>query len=376
MSRTRIHELYDLGQSVWCDNLSRRMLDSGELNRLMDAGVAGVTSNPSIFMKSITSSTDYDRRMADLLAATDDVNAIYEGLVLPDIIDAADLLRPVYDKTGGEDGYVSLEVSPRLAYDTEGTVEEARRLWQAVNRPNVFIKVPATQEGLPAISTLIGEGINVNVTLIFGIEVYEQVIDAYITGLERLRASGGDVARVASVASFFVSRVDTLVDRMLEERAASGGASVQRLLGQAAIANAKIAYNRFEDVFLGSAEFEKLSMEFGARVQRPLWASTSTKNPSYPDTIYVDNLIGPDTVNTLPPATITAFLEHGKYDGPGLREGLDEAFAIVEQLESLGINLKSVAERLTTEGVKLFAQAFEELMDNIAAKQEQLKAVG
>jgi transaldolase len=178
------------------------------------------------------------------------------------------------------------------------------------------------------------------------------------------------------VASFFVSRVDTMVDRMLEERAAGAGAPVQRLLGQAAIANAKIAYNRFEDVFLGSAEFDKLSMEFGARVQRPLWASTSTKNPSYPDTIYVDNLIGPDTVNTMPPATITAFLEHGKYDGPGLREGLDEAFAIVEQLESLGINLKSVAERLTTEGVKLFAQAFEELMDNITAKQEQLKAVG
>lgn len=178
MSRTRIHELYDLGQSVWCDNLSRRMIDSGELARLMDAGVAGITSNPSIFMKAITGSADYDRRLTDLLASTDDVNAIYEGLVLPDITDAADLLRPVYDKTGGEDGYVSLEVSPRLAYDTEGTVEEARRLWQAVNRPNLFIKVPATQEGLPAISTLIGEGINVNVTLIFGIEVYEQVIDA------------------------------------------------------------------------------------------------------------------------------------------------------------------------------------------------------
>lgn len=366
----RIQQIAELGQSVWCDNISRRMIDSGELQRLIDLGVVGVTSNPTIFMKAITGGNDYDERLQSLPAAhSEETLEVYERLVIPDIADAADILRPVYDRTDGLDGYVSLEVSPRLAYDTERTIAEARRLFAELNRPNVFIKVPATEEGIPAIATLIGEGINVNVTLIFALEVYEKVMAAYLEGLRRLDAAGGDLARVASVASFFVSRVDTLVDKLLLEKA-EGGAVVDPLLGQAANANAKLAYARFEDVFALDGAWGELA-EKGARVQRPLWASTSTKNPDYPDTIYVDNLIGPHTVNTLPPATIDAVLDHGATE-VSIHDELDIARALFDELAEVGIDMRRVTDQLRVEGVEAFAKSFEELLDNLSQKKSTL----
>ncbi len=366
----RIQQIAELGQSVWCDNISRRMIDTGELQRLIDLGIVGVTSNPTIFMKAITGGSDYDERLQSLLAAgCEETLELYERLVIPDIADAADILRPVYDRTDGLDGYVSLEVSPRLAYDTERTVAEARRLFAELNRPNVFIKVPATEEGMPAIATLIGEGINVNVTLIFALEVYEKVMAAYLEGLRRLEAAGGDLVRVASVASFFVSRVDTLVDKLLLERG-EGGAVVDPLLGQAANANAKLAYARFEEVFALDGAWGELA-EKGARVQRPLWASTSTKNPDYPDTIYVDNLIGPHTVNTLPPATIDAVLDHGTVEVT-IHDELDIARALFDELAEVGIEMRRVTDQLRVEGVEAFAKSFEELLDNLSRKKGTL----
>ncbi len=270
-----IQRLYENGQSIWCDNISRHMIASGDLRRLIDIGVVGVTSNPTIFMKAITGSGDYDELFARLVASGADTMAIYEGLVLPDIADAADILRPVYDRTAGVDGYVSLEVNPKLAFDTDGTVAEGRRLFAALNRPNVFIKVPATQQGIPAIETLIGEGINVNVTLIFSIEMHEKVMAAYLSGLKRFASGGGDLAAVASVASFFVSRLDTQVDKLLEQKK-SDGVAVDHLLGRAAIANAQLAYARFEEMFDERGRFADLAAQ-GARVQRPLWASTAPR---------------------------------------------------------------------------------------------------
>ena len=293
---TKLRQLASLGQSIWYDNIRRALLDHGDLQALVDTGVTGVTSNPSIFEKAIAGSADYDEAMGELVTEGRSEIEIFEALALEDIQRAADILRPVYDATGRVDGYVSLEVSPALAHDTEGTVTEARRLFAALNRPNVMIKVPATPAGIPAIETLIGERINVNVTLMFSLEHYGAVVQAYIAGLEKLVAAGGDLSRVASVASFFVSRVDTAVDRALE---ALGNEDLQ---GRIAIANAKAAYARFKATFSGE-RWEKLSAQ-DARVQRPLWASTGTKNPLYSDTLYVDALIGPDTVNTVPPDTL------------------------------------------------------------------------
>ncbi len=365
MSNT-IEKLYELGQSVWCDNISRGMIDTGELQRLIDLGVVGVTSNPTIFLKAVTGGGDYDELFNKLSAEGLDTQAIYEGLVLPDIADAADILRPVYERTNGVDGYVSLEVDPKLAYDTEGTVAEARRLFKTLSRPNVFIKVPGTDEGVPAVETLIAEGINVNVTLIFGIGVYEKVAQAYINGVRRFSASGGDPSKVASVASFFVSRVDTLVDTLLEKHGTGG--DVDHLLGKAAIANARLAYVRFEEVFNSEGEFAELAA-LGARVQRPLWASTSTKNPAYPDTIYVDGLVGPQTVNTLPPATIEAALDHGKTDVT-IDEDLDEARAVFMELANLDIDIHAVTDKLRVDGVDLFARSFNDLLSNLEAKRK------
>ncbi len=369
-----IQQLYRAGQSVWCDNLSRGIIESGELQRLIDLGIVGVTSNPTIFMKAITSGGDYDERIAAALdEGVDDTVALYERLAIPDIADAADLLRPVYDRTSGVDGCVSLEVNPRLAYDTRGTVTEARRLFAELDRPNVLIKVPATDEGIPAIETLIGEGINVNVTLIFSVAVYRRVMDAYLGGLRKLDASGGDVSKVTSVASFFVSRVDSAVDKMLEAKRGSDG-GIEKLPGKAAIANAELAYGRFLEVFDPAGPFGALKRK-GARVQRPLWASTSTKNPAYPDTLYVDNLIAPDTVNTMPPETITATLDHGRI-GTKLGETLDRSRQVLADLAEVGIDLKAVTDQLTTDGVKAFARSFEELLAGLEARQTTVRSAG
>ncbi len=372
MSNT-IQRLFEAGQSIWCDNISRRMIESGELTRMIDLGVVGVTSNPTIFMKAITGSNDYDALLGKLSAEGCGLQDLYEGLVLPDIADAADLLKPVYDKTNGVDGYISLEVNPQLAHDTDATVAEAVRLARVLDRPNVLIKVPATDEGIPAIETLIGRGLSINVTLIFGLDVYEQVMRAYINGLERLDHDGGDLSTVSSVASFFVSRVDTLVDELLA-KSEGGVAKVEHLLGRAATANAKLAYARFEDVFSPGGEFGALAAK-GARVQRPLWASTGTKNPDYPDVKYVDGLVGANTVNTLPPHTMEAALDHGGTKAV-LREDLDGARGVMEQLAGLGIDVKDVTNKLRKDGVAAFVDSFNQLLDNLTAKQTQLKAVG
>lgn len=305
---TKLHELTQLGQSIWYDNIRRALLDSGGLQALLVDGVMGVTSNPSIFEKAIGGSSDYDTAIKALAGSTQTDEQIYESLALEDIQRTADLLRPIYEATRGVDGYISLEVSPALAHDTAGAIADSRRLFAALNRPNVMIKVPATPAGIPAIETLIGEGINVNVTLIFSLAHYEAVAAAYLAGLEKLSVNGGDLSRVASVASFFISRVDTAVD----DRLADLGHT--ELQGKIGIANAKVAYGRFQQIFSGN-RWQALA-EKGARVQRPLWASTGSKNPAYPDTLYVDQLIGPNTVNTVPPATLTAFRNHGTVAGP------------------------------------------------------------
>lgn len=370
---TRIQQIQGLGQSVWCDNLSRTMIDTGELRRLIDLGVVGITSNPTIFMKAITSGGVYDERLAELSSQGWSAPEIYERLALADVADAADVLKPVYERTNGVDGYVSLEVNPHRAHDTAGTIAEARRLYQALNRGNIMIKVPATPEGIPAIETLIGEGINVNVTLIFSLNVYEQVMRAYIEGLKRLRAAGGDPVRVASVASFFVSRVDTVVDEFLE-RIQSSGADVRDLFGRTANANAKLAYERFEAMFDPKGEFGLLAAR-GARVQRPLWASTSTKNPRYPDTIYVDPLIGPNTVNTMPPQTLEAALDHARM-AITIRDGLDEAKRVFMRLANLDLDFSLVTSQLLRDGVRLFRESFDALMANIEQRRSSPAMAG
>jgi transaldolase/glucose-6-phosphate isomerase len=362
---SKLHELFNLGQSIWYDNISREMLDSGKLQTLIDDGVVGVTSNPSIFEKAIARSSDYDSAIRALAQAGKSTNAIYEALVLEDIGEAADFLRPVYDKTKGIDGYISLEVSPTLARDTAGTIAEARRLFAALNRPNIMIKVPATPEGIPAIETLTADGLNINITLIFSLSSYEDVMNAYITGLEKRLAAGQPIDNISSVASFFVSRVDTAVDNALD---AVGNKALQ---GKIAIANAKVAYGRFQKVF-GESRWQKLA-ENGARVQRPLWASTSTKNAAYPDTLYMDALIGANTVNTVPPATLTAFRDHGVVAST-LCEGADEAAKQLADLAGSGVDLEAITDKLQDDGVASFAKAFETLMASIASKRAAILA--
>jgi transaldolase/glucose-6-phosphate isomerase len=362
-----IQALARLGQSIWLDYIRRAFIESGELEEAIKSGVSGVTSNPAIFAAAIAGSADYDEALRDLGAAGLPTTQIYEALAIEDIQGAADALRQVYERTAGDDGYVSLEVSPDLAHDTEGTVEEARRLYAMVDRPNVMIKVPATAAGVPAVETLIGEGININVTLMFSLAHYDAVAEAYIRGLEKLATNGGDVSRVASVASFFLSRIDSAVDG---ELAALGDERAKTLMGKIAVANAKATYKRFFETFNG-ARWEGLAAQ-GARVQRVLWASTSTKNPSYPDTMYIDSLIGPDTVNTVPPATLTAFLDHGTA-AVSVTQGLAEAEAQLVQLAGLGINLETITEQLQREGVTKFVQPFRALLDSIAQKVAQLQ---
>jgi|CXWL01.1.fsa_nt_gi transaldolase len=367
-----IKQLYDAGQSVWCDNLSRAMLDSGELQRLIELGIVGITSNPTIFMKAITGSNDYDDRIQNLLdEGMSDTHELYERLVVPDIADAADILRPAYDRTGGVDGFVSLEVSPLLAYDTQGTIEEARRLHAELDRPNILIKVPATANGIPAIETLIGEGVSVNVTLIFAVSVYEQVMDAYLNGLRKLAKRSGDLSKVASVASFFVSRVDSAVDKILEQKQ-STHTQAASLLGKTAIANADQAYSRFREKFGTNGPFGELQRR-GARVQRPLWASTSTKNLAYPDTIYVDNLVAANTVNTMPPQTIEATLDHGRVGSP-LGTHVEQSRRILAELTRVGVDLDKVSGDLSRDGVKLFVDSFESLLKALSSKQSIVRA--
>ncbi|MBI4789787.1 MAG: bifunctional transaldolase/phosoglucose isomerase [Chloroflexi bacterium] len=366
-----IQQAQQLGQSIWYDNIRRALLTSGELKRLVEDGVVGVTSNPSIFEKAIVGSTDYDSALRTLAQEGNELDAIYETLVLDDIATTADLLRPVYGRTDGRDGYVSVEVRPTLAHDTDGTISEARRLFHALARPNVMIKVPATPEGIPAIEALIAEGINVNVTLIFSIESYGAVADAYLRGLEKRAANGGDLRHVASVASFFVSRVDTAVDRQLDALIRGGKKDLQSLLGQAAMANSKLAYARFKEIF-NSQRFATLQAQ-GARVQRPLWASTGTKNPQYRDVVYVEGLIGADTVNTVPPATLTAFNDHGQVAAT-LETGLAEAKRTLAQLADVGIDLATITRDLQAEGVQAFVESFDKLLANLDDKRARLLA--
>ena len=364
-----IQQVKELGQSIWYDNMRRGLLASGELQRLIDLGVTGLTSNPTTFEKAISGSTDYDETLEALAHAGGSGVEVYEALAIADIHGAADLLRPVHDLTQGVDGYASLEVSPTLAYDTEGTVTEARRLFAALDRPNVMVKVPATPQGIPAVRQLIGMGININVTLIFSLEAHRQVMEAYISGLEDLAAAGGNVSRVSSVASFFISRVDTAVDTLLEERAVNE--ELEGLGGKAAIANARLAYAAFEEAF-GGERFAALRAR-GARVQRPLWASTGTKNPAYSDVLYLDSLIGPDTVNTVPAATLTAFLDHGRAQAT-LGQHVAEAGDTVGSLERLGISFEQVSAKLLEDGVSSFADSFDKLLANITGKMAELKA--
>ncbi len=361
--------LHEQGQSPWLDYIRRSLFTSGELQRLIDEdGLMGVTSNPAIFEKAITGSQDYTAALAALETEHLDAMALYERLAIEDIQQAADLLKPVYERTQGRDGYVSLEVSPYLAKDTDGTIAEARRLWQAVQRPNLMIKVPATPEGIPAIQTLIGEGINVNVTLLFSQEAYRQVAEAYLAGLEALAAAGGDLQRVASVASFFVSRIDSLVDARVEAKLKAGEgdrALLESLRGKVAIANAKLAYQAYKKIFAGE-RWERLAAA-GARTQRLLWASTGTKNPQYSDVLYVEELIGPDTVNTIPPATWEAFRDHGRVR-PTLESDLDAAHDTLETLAKVGISLTEVTDTLLVEAVRLFAEPFDKLLNSLDKK--------
>lgn len=369
----RIEQIAALGQAIWLDFISRDLLQKGELAKLVEEGITGVTSNPTIFQKSISGSDVYDDDIRRLIGEGKGTVEIYEALALADISAAADVLRPVYNETHGRDGFVSLEVSPKLAFDTEGTIAEARRLFGAANRPNVMIKVPATNEGLPAITTLIGEGINVNVTLIFALEMYRRVIEAYIEGLERFRETskqtGQPLGMVSSVASFFVSRVDTLTDDVLQHRIDNGEPHLEPLLGKAAVANAKLAYAKYKEVFEGP-RFEELR-KAGARVQRPLWASTSTKNPNYPDTKYVDPLIGVNTVNTVPPETLDAIRDHA-VTAQTIENELDQAQAAMKELAGIEVDMEWVTGCLLDDGVKKFSASFEQLMTDIDKKREAL----
>ena len=356
-------ELHAHGQSFWYDNIRRKFLLDGTLQGLIDDdGLRGMTSNPSIFQKAITGSDDYDAQMESLVTEGASTNEIYEALALQDIQTACDIFAGLYSESKGGDGYVSLEVSPNLAHDTDGTVAEARRLHAAVARENVMIKVPATDAGIPAIKQLISEGINVNVTLMFSMQHYLDVAEAYIDGLDMLVSNGGDPSKVSSVASFFISRVDSAVDKRLE---ALDDAAAEALMGKAAIANAKIVYQKFKDMFHGEA-FARLS-EVGGRRQRLLWASTSTKNPSYPDTLYVDELIGDETVNTMPPKTIDAFRERGTA-ATTLESEIDEALLVLDNLEELGVDLDEITDELQRAGVESFAKAFAALMEAIDAE--------
>jgi len=360
-----LKQLQDYGQSIWLDYIRRDLITSGEFQRLVqEDGVHGVTSNPTIFDKAITAGTDYDASLRSLLAAdpeTDPLN-LFEKLEVEDLQMAADVLRPVYDQTDGADGFVSIEVAARLAYDIAGSIEEARRLWKAVNRPNLMVKIPSTVQGFQAVEALIAEGININITLMFSLAHYEAVAQAYLRGLKRT----ANPHRVSSVASFFVSRVDTEVDRALE---AIGTPEALALRGKIAIANAKVVYRRFREIFLGTP-FEEFRRR-GARLQRPLWASTGTKNPAFSDVLYVEELIGPHTINTIPPATLKAFRDHGRVR-PTLQAAEQDAEQALARLSKLGIDLGAITEKLLTDGITAFTHSLDELLASLKEKRRVL----
>jgi transaldolase / glucose-6-phosphate isomerase len=368
-TKNPLRQLLDYGQSMWLDYIRRDLFTTGKLKQLIDEdGLRGMTSNPSIFEKAIGESSLYDDILKSLAGKKDlDTTAKYEQIAIRDIQDAADALRGVYEESEFRDGYVSLEVSPYLALKTQETIDEARRLWKTVKRDNVMIKVPGTAQGLPAIRQLIGEGLNINITLLFSQEVYEKVAEAYVAGLEEFAGRGGNLKKMASVASFFISRIDTLVDSEIEEKLkatadAKQQALLKSLLGKVAIANGKLTYQRYQRIFSGP-RWQALAAK-GAQTQRVLWASTSTKNPNYRDVIYVEELIGPDTVNTMPPATIDAFRDHGKVR-KSLTEDVAGAARVMDDLTRVGISINEVTDKLTQDGVKLFADAFDKLVATV-----------
>jgi len=365
MAKSRLDKVAARGQSVWFDTLSRELVQTGELKRMMDEdAVTGVTSNPTIFQKALASGDAYDEQLRACLDKTDDAAEIFFELALEDIRDACDVLRPVFDDTDGEDGYVSMEVLPALAYDTEGTFEQVQWIAKQVDRPNLYVKIPATEPGLPAIEDSIAKGTPINITLIFSLERYKAVVEAYLRGLERLVAAGGDPSKVNSVASFFVSRVDTEADKRLPDGS--------KLKGKLAIANAKLAYQHYLETFAGP-RWEYLASK-GARKQRCLWASTSTKNPEYRDVIYVEELIGPDTVNTMPLETIEAFQDHGEVRGDTVLEGIQDAERLLVELRDAGVSYDDVVETLEREGVEKFTDSYDELLEGIRSKKDLLAA--
>lgn len=372
MGKNPLAQLAEAGQSVWYDLMERALITTGKLQKLIDEDdLRGLTSNPTIFEKAIGGSEDYNDSLRELAEKNFSTNDIYESLVVDDIGRAADVFRPVYERTSRGDGYVSLEVSPNLAHETEGTLAEAEKLWKRLDRPNAMIKIPATKEGIPAIEEAIAKAINVNITLIFSRDVYDKVIEAYIRGLERRVEAGQPIDSIASVASFFVSRIDTAADAEIRARIekASGEAEkkeLESLLGKVAIANAKMAYALFQERF-GSERFDKLRAR-GGRPQRPLWASTGTKDPSYSDVMYIESLIGPETVNTIPPKTYDAFRDHGKVTRT-LDQDVDEARGVLERLEKAGISLAAITEKLTVDGVESFAGSFNSLISTIDSRR-------
>ena len=368
MAENRLQRLSELGQSVWIDNLSRPLVREGGLTRLMEEdAVVGVTSNPTIFQKALAEGDAYDEQMREVIANESDNTEVFLQLATRDVSDACDLLRPVWDRGGGRDGYVSIEVTPDLAYDTEGTIAQAQRLHEWIDKPNLLVKIPATEPGLGAIEEMISRGRSINVTLTFSLHRYAQVAEAYLRGLERLVESGGDPSTVASVASFFVSRVDTEADNRLD---AIGGHD--ELLGRTAIANAKLAYQHYLEMFAGD-RWEALAAK-GATPQRCLWASTSTKNPAYRDTLYVEELIGRDTVNTMPDATIEDFQDHGEVRGLTVEEDVEGARATLDALAKAGVDYDDVTATLEREGVEKFDASFKELLDEVARKRDTLVA--
>jgi transaldolase len=365
MAKSRLHEVAAQGQSIWFDTLSRTLIETGGLKRMMDEdAVTGVTSNPSIFQKALSEGEAYDEQMRELLRESDDPSSIFFGLALEDIRNACDVLRPAFDATNGDDGFVSMEVEPGIAYDTEKTFEQARWIAKEVDRPNLMVKIPATMAGLPAIEDCTAKGTSINITLIFSLDRYKAVVEAYLRGLERLVAGGGDPSKVASVASFFVSRVDSEADKRLE---ALGNTKLQ---GKLAIANAKLAYQHYLEAFSG-ARWAFLAGK-GARKQRCLWASTSTKNPAYRDVMYVEELIGPETVNTMPLETVEAFQDHGEVRGDTVLKGVGKAKKLLVELRDVGVDYDDVVATLELEGVQKFADAFDQIVDSIRAKRDAL----
>jgi transaldolase len=369
--------LQQLGQSPWHDNIRRQLLTSGALKKMVEDGdITGLTSNPTIFEQAIGGSTDYDKDLHRLAREGRTADQIFDALAIDDIKNAADVLAPVFERTGRKDGYVSIEVAPRLANDTPSTVREARRLWSTVNRSNLMVKIPATAAGVPAIEQSIADGLSINVTLIFSLKRYDEVMDAYLRGLIRRLENGQKIDRIASVASFFVSRVDTLVDQLLEERIVAGAEKkdlLQSLKGKAAIANAKLAYAEFRRKFSTEA-FAGLK-NHGANLQRPLWASTSTKNPAYPDVFYVEALVGPDTVDTMPPATLVAYKDHGDPQ-PRLANDLDDARRVMDQLAEVGVSMEAVTKKLEEDGVASFTKSFDSLIAVVEKRRLEALAAG